>query len=255
MQEEGWPLGLQPLNMRAGVANNHDFSGSMSFNTLLTGSPTSSTASSSDLDTESVLGVKRNIADGIMTGDWALRGLWCGQYLGENLTLCSHERPNSIIGFEGIMSTGSFFHDKSITLGSLIGVSSILELSRRSTRGRRADSMSLRSKKSSKSRGWFLSLCSKAEDAISAPSLAHFLEVERRASNDYRSNQNSMIYDADEYTASEPNLLFINGHVAPPQSSPWLRSNDGERTNRSLANVGACGVPVLCSCMCGQPTN
>ncbi|PNX74807.1 hypothetical protein L195_g030734, partial [Trifolium pratense] len=47
-QNEGWPLGLQPLNGRR-IGDNF---GSMSFNTLLTGSPTSSTNSSSDLDTE-----------------------------------------------------------------------------------------------------------------------------------------------------------------------------------------------------------
>lgn len=51
--QEGWPLGLQPLHVRVGLAaSNHEFSGSVSFNTLLTGSPTSSTDSSSDLDTE-----------------------------------------------------------------------------------------------------------------------------------------------------------------------------------------------------------
>lgn len=54
LQEEGWPLGLQPLNVRVGLASrNPDYSGgSVSFNTILTGSPTSSTDSSSDLDTE-----------------------------------------------------------------------------------------------------------------------------------------------------------------------------------------------------------
>ena len=53
MQEEGWPLGLQPLNVRIGLGRGTDYFGSMSFNTtMLTGSPTSSTDSSSDLDTE-----------------------------------------------------------------------------------------------------------------------------------------------------------------------------------------------------------
>lgn len=52
LQEEGWPLGLQPLNVRVGLVRNRHLSGSISFNTLLTGSPTSSTVSSSDLDTE-----------------------------------------------------------------------------------------------------------------------------------------------------------------------------------------------------------
>ena len=52
MQEEGWPLGLQPLNARIGLVRNRDFSGSVSFSTLLTASPSSSSISSSDLDTE-----------------------------------------------------------------------------------------------------------------------------------------------------------------------------------------------------------
>ncbi|KAF4391120.1 hypothetical protein F8388_009542 [Cannabis sativa] len=49
-QEEGWPLGLQPLNARVGLARNRDFSESISFNTLISGSPTCSTNSSSDDD-------------------------------------------------------------------------------------------------------------------------------------------------------------------------------------------------------------
>lgn len=40
------------MHVRVGLAQNNEFSGSVSFNTLLTGSPTSSTDSSSDLDTE-----------------------------------------------------------------------------------------------------------------------------------------------------------------------------------------------------------
>lgn len=45
-------MGLEPLNVRVGVLRNGDINGSLSFNTLLTGSPTSSAFSSSDLDTE-----------------------------------------------------------------------------------------------------------------------------------------------------------------------------------------------------------
>ncbi|OVA18347.1 hypothetical protein BVC80_1835g786 [Macleaya cordata] len=209
-QEGGWPLGLQPLNMRVGLVRNHDFSGSISSNTFLTGSPSSSTDSSSDLDTE---------------------------------------------------STGSFFHDKSITLGSLIGVSSILELSRRSVRGRRTES--LRSKKSYKSKTWLFSLCSKTstytENVTSPPSLGHFLEVERKAANNYRRNQSPMVYEPDEYVqarpVSEANSLFINGHVAPPQSSSLYSSDIGRRHNRSLDHGRGCGVPILLSCMCGQTSN
>ncbi|KAF8402894.1 hypothetical protein HHK36_010986 [Tetracentron sinense] len=208
-KEGGWPLGLQPLNVRVGLVRNRDFSGSMSFNTLLTGSPSSSTDSSSDIDTE---------------------------------------------------STGSFFHDKSITLGSLIGVSSIIELSGRSARGKRAEA--LRGKKSYRSKTWFFSLCSKASGDVQSvnntPSLGHFLEVERRAANGNRS-QNPIIYEPEELEqaqiVSEPNSLFVNGCVAPPQSSPWIDPDTGRRANGGLDHGNGNGVPVLLSCMCGQPTN
>ncbi|KAK4286524.1 hypothetical protein QN277_003069 [Acacia crassicarpa] len=52
-QDEGWPLGLQPLHARIGVGGNRDNAASISFNTVITVSPfSSSTDSSSDLDTE-----------------------------------------------------------------------------------------------------------------------------------------------------------------------------------------------------------
>ncbi|KAL2485230.1 hypothetical protein Adt_29986 [Abeliophyllum distichum] len=126
-QEEEWALGLQPL------VRNRDLNCLLSFNTLFTSSPNSS----SDIDNQ---------------------------------------------------STGSFFHDKGITFGSLIGVSSIVELSKRSTRGRIAEPT--RNKKSCKSKSWFLSLCSKlSSDSVcnnSTPSLRQFLEVERRTASFYR---------------------------------------------------------------------
>lgn len=56
-EEGGWPLGLQPLGGRVsgGLASGNrtrDNSGCVSFSTLLTGSPSSSTDSSPDLDSE-----------------------------------------------------------------------------------------------------------------------------------------------------------------------------------------------------------
>ncbi|CAI9783247.1 unnamed protein product [Fraxinus pennsylvanica] len=205
-QEEGWPLGLQPLNVRVGLVRNRDFNGSISFNTLVTGSPTSSTDSSSDLDTQ---------------------------------------------------STGSFFRDKSITLGNLIGISSILELSRRSTRGRIPEP--LRNRKSYKSKTWFFSLCSKlSTDAVSinnTSSLGHFLEAERRAASNYRGNPSPGAYGLDDFAhVPDPNSLFVEGHVAPPQSSSWLDSSNGERNfNRDLFQEGnGDGSPILFSCLCGH---
>ncbi|PRQ34027.1 hypothetical protein RchiOBHm_Chr5g0064221 [Rosa chinensis] len=206
-QEEGWPLGLQPMHVRVGLAaRDREVSGSVSFNTLLTGSPTSSTDSSSDLDTE---------------------------------------------------STGSFFHDRSITLGNLIGINSILELSRRSLRGRKTDQI-CKDKKSSnnnnnntKFRLCCFSLCSRdstdgenVNGTKTPPSLGHFLAEERRAAIDeYR--RNPQIYGPDDELAmaqqatTEPNSLFVNGQVAPPpQSSPWFDSDVDRRK------------PLLFSCMC-----
>ncbi|KAL3628627.1 hypothetical protein CASFOL_027673 [Castilleja foliolosa] len=202
-QEEGWPLGLQPLNVRvgAGLVRNRDFNASLSFNTLLTASSISSSHSSSDLDTQ---------------------------------------------------STGSFFHDKSITLGNLIGISNILELSRRSTRGRISEPV--RNKKNYKTRTWFLSLCSKlGNDVVSmdtnAPSLGHFLEAERRAANNYRRNTSpGGPYGPDDFShASDPNSLFVGGHVAaPPQSSGKM--NLGRDL---LAHENEDGPTLLISCLCG----
>ncbi|XWS67052.1 hypothetical protein CRYUN_Cryun05aG0253400 [Craigia yunnanensis] len=207
-REEGWPLGLQPLNARIGLVRNRDFSGSVSFSTLLTASPSSSSISSSDLDTE---------------------------------------------------STGSFFHDKSITLGSLIGISSFLEHSRRSTR-RRTTETSRDQKNNYKSRPWLFSLCSKlstdAVDTNNAQSLGHFLEGERRAANIYRRNQTPTAYGPGDFTpvmlTSEPNSLFVGEHIAP-SSNAALSAEDVRKSDRELLEHGTgYGVPLLLSCLCGQ---
>ncbi|KAL6979200.1 hypothetical protein U1Q18_020865 [Sarracenia purpurea var. burkii] len=217
-QEEGWPLGLQPLNLRVGLARNRGFFGSASFNTLLSGSA-SSTDSSSDLDTE---------------------------------------------------STGSFFHDKSISLGSLMGVSSIVDLPRRSIRGRslrRHHEVSGGFKKRCSSKTWCFSLCPRDNtDAdqnnnnTSSSSLGHFLAVERRAAanNEHRRSYSPLIYgpDYDDELAlaqpdSEPNSLFVDGHVAPPASSPWFGSDFETRRNRE-EDRGGFGSPLLLSCICGR---
>ncbi|KAJ6381312.1 hypothetical protein OIU77_030063 [Salix suchowensis] len=125
-QEDGWPLGLRPLNARVGI----------------------------DLDTE---------------------------------------------------STGSFFHDNSLTLGSLIGVSSILELSTRSTRGRTTETS--REQKNYKSKPWLFSICSRlSPDVVStnnnAPSLGHFLRVERRAAANI--HRRGMIYGPRDFSPNLP---------------------------------------------------
>lgn len=216
-QEEGWPLGLQPLNLRIGLGRSRN--GSTSFNTSLSDSLTSSTDSSSDLDTE---------------------------------------------------STGSFFHDRSTTLGSLIGVSSIVNLSRRSTRGRSNGVMTEVQKNYRSKTTWCFSLCPRnstdAESTVmmirnsdsNAPSLGHFLAVERRAANEHN-RTSPLIYGPDEFAMTLPNRdqnsLFENGQIAPPQLSPWSGSDNVEnrqRDNRELDHdVHGQGAPLLFPCMCG----
>lgn len=146
-----------------------------------------------------------------------------------------------------IQSTGSFFHDKSMTLGSLIGISSILELSRRSRRGRAPDEAA-RSKRNYKTRTWFLSLCSRlSPDAVSisnAPSLAHLLEAERLAAAAAAPHDFSHI--------SNQNSLFVQGHVAPPQpSSPFAR----DLLTHHNANAHAHAPPLLLSCLCAHSSS
>ncbi|KAI4356464.1 hypothetical protein L6164_000486 [Bauhinia variegata] len=198
-QEEGWPLGLRLLNARIGLVRNGDLSGSVSFSTMLTGSPTSSIGSSSDLDTQ---------------------------------------------------STESFFRDKSITLGSLIGISSFIELSRRSTRGRAVEPS--RDKRNHKLKPWLFSLCSRlTTDAVSvsdAPSLGHYLEAERRVTSSSRRNQ----WPNDFSPIQDSNSLFVEGKVARPVTSP---SEDGGREpNRALWEHGN-GVPLGFPCLCCVDNN
>ncbi|XP_062207394.1 uncharacterized protein LOC133909121 [Phragmites australis] len=57
--EEGWPLGLGALNVRAGVLGGVDLSGSASFSTAFTSSHCPSSLPSTDFDTESALSLPR----------------------------------------------------------------------------------------------------------------------------------------------------------------------------------------------------
>ncbi|KAK2371014.1 hypothetical protein QL285_084009 [Trifolium repens] len=198
-QNEGWPLGLQPLNGRR-IGNNF---GSMSFNTLLTGSP-SSTNPSSDLDTE---------------------------------------------------STGSFFLDKSTTLGSLMGVNGIVELSRRSIR--EAKSEIFKSKKDHNKYFNFSSclLCSRNKDhevdnqKKNPPSLCQFLAIERRATNgiNRRNHQSNHVFchddELNEINNAESNsLLSIRQSVETKRESIVL-----EQHKNGFGSIGE-----LFSCMFGQ---
>ncbi|KAG5104351.1 hypothetical protein JHK82_041321 [Glycine max] len=209
-QDEGWPLGLlQPANARIELVRNSDNAGSISFNTLLTRSPSSSTDSSSDFDTE---------------------------------------------------STGSFFPDQSTTLGSLMGVSSIVELSRRSLRGTKTELLKSK-KKMFNFRSWLFCLGSRSKiteaesQKYNPPSLGQFLAVERRAASENRRKQSLSIYDPhDELALAERNSLFMNGTIAPPHSISPRQSIGTERENMELRqhSKGFGLLAELFSCMCGQ---
>lgn len=160
--------------------------------------------------------------------------------------------------FSLLQSTGSFFRDNSITLGSLIGISSVLELSRRSTRGRVTET-TIKKKKSYKSRTWLFSLCSKlSTDAVSisnnTQSLGQFLQAERQASNMYRREQSPSNYGPDDFShtlpASDGNSLFLEGHIAPPHSG-----QDGERISGGLVQNDRYGTSMIFSRLCGSLTH
>ncbi|TYG96922.1 hypothetical protein ES288_A11G392000v1 [Gossypium darwinii] len=207
-EEQGWPLGLEPLNARIGLVRNHEFSGSISFTTLLTASsPTSCFSSPSDLDTE---------------------------------------------------STGSFFHDKSIPLGTLIGLSSFLELSSRSSTRQRTTQSSTNHNNGYKSRPWPFSFCPKlTADAVytnnKSRSLGHYLAVERRAAtgNIGRRDRNSVGHKpvgdlSPVMLNTEQNSLFVNDRIAP-------RIDGRKSADRGLLEHGhGYGVPLLLSCLCRQ---
>ncbi|XP_022145575.1 uncharacterized protein LOC111014995 isoform X2 [Momordica charantia] len=150
-------------------------------------------------------------------------------------------------------STGSFYHDKSITLGSLIGVSSILELSRRSTKGNKVET--LEDKKKDKSKPWLfsLSLCIKLRpDAVSlrsSPSLEHSLAAERIATRNHRI-QNPTMYGPNDFSPIRPvsgtNSLFAGDQVAPISFAPVVEEG-ARKSNGELGNSQ--GVPLLFSCL------
>lgn len=146
-----------------------------------------------------------------------------------------------------MQSTASFFHDRSVTLGNLMGVSSILEFSRRSRRRGKilSDPLGTKTKPYPKSKAWCLGfcLCQKDHGDVIDVSrnnnivpLGHFLEVERRAAQDHSRGQHSpFIYGADELTLAQPfqqssNSLFVDGQIIPPtMSSPWSHSYTNEK--------------------------
>ncbi|KAJ9565261.1 hypothetical protein OSB04_001227 [Centaurea solstitialis] len=138
-----------------------------------------------------------------------------------------------------------------------MGVSSIVELSRRSLRRGKmlSESFSLgfNRKSNSKSKSWCFGfcLCQRGNvDVVDVSNnnvvpLGHFLEVERRAAQDHRQGQHSpFMYGADELTLAQPfgessNSLFLDGQIMPPTiPSVWSGSNaNGKRVGRGFVTL------------------
>lgn len=180
-QNNGWPLRLQPLHVRDRMMENHMLTEPNTFSSLIAVSPSISSDSSSDLDTE---------------------------------------------------STGSFFYDKSITLGNLIGLQSDLAVSTRVIDGQEHPSSETprRHKRNSRSKSWW-GLCGSSggcNERNLPPSLGQFLEVERRvaASNRREKMYLNMMYDefAAGQTAFDSNPLFADGQILPPPPANQIPS-------------------------------
>lgn len=195
-QNDGWPLRLNPLHVRDRIMENHMLTEPNAFSSLIAVSPSISSDSSSDLDTE---------------------------------------------------STGSFFYDKSITLGNLIGLQSDLAVSTRVIDGQEHPSSETprRHKRNSRSKSWW-GLCGSSggcNESNMPPSLGQFLEVERRvaASNRREKMYLNMMYDefAAGHTSFDSNPLFADGQILPP-----LPANQIPSVSRDQADIHPSWAPA-----------
>ncbi|GAB2235667.1 hypothetical protein Droror1_Dr00026100 [Drosera rotundifolia] len=197
-REEGWPLGLQRLNVRAAgqLVRNRDMSaGSVSFSTLLTVSSSPSSCSSSDLDTQ---------------------------------------------------STESFYQDRSISLGNLIGISTILHISRISTTGSQPESAKAKGKKNCNGLfTWLFTLCWKpaSNDQMrtsSNQSLSSFLEQERRENIIPCSSSSQTLATSDAPSSGLENV----------RDAKELTSDNriGKSDNKRLLEVYEYRARFLCAC-------
>ncbi|XP_031501549.1 uncharacterized protein At3g17950-like [Nymphaea colorata] len=203
-QNDGWPLGLQPLHVRVRLMENRVLTEANAFNTLIAVSPSVSSRSSSDLDT---------------------------------------------------VSTTSFLHEKSITLGNLIGLPRELEVS--SARIDVQDVQSRRSHhKNSRPRVWCCLSSATGSHPLDHPSasqsLGHFLEVERAAARN-RSQNLFINFMYEEFTANPSivgnNPLFSGGQVLPPQAE-----NPSNKLHRRPAEI-SCSWLTLFPGLCGQTSD
>lgn len=195
----GWPLGLQPLNVRLRVLEHHIRLGDAS--PFLISTPSISSQSSSDLDTE---------------------------------------------------STGSFFPEKSTTLGTLIGIRSRSQSNQPlgvSTVQLLQSHEHMKKRNGAQRHGCWCALilcCSSSnmastEESVS-PSLAHLLELERRAALSQRQegmHEGVGEGDDDDYGIEESaNTLFDDEGILPPQpyGAPPLKSILQQSSTSSTAS-------------------
>ncbi|PPS01912.1 hypothetical protein GOBAR_AA18767 [Gossypium barbadense] len=218
-EEQGWPLGLEPLNARIGLQKGR---------------------------CEEAVGLDP-LADSMPKWD---------HFGGPS---CIYMKPALHFPLMNAnVSTGSFFHDKSIPLGTLIGLSSFLELSSRSSTRQRTTQSSTNHNNGYKSRPWPFSFCPKlTTDAVytnnKSRSLGHYLAVERRAAtgNIGRRDRNSVGHKpvgdlSPVMLNTEQNSLFVNDRIAP-------RIDGRKSADRGLLEHGhGYGVPLLLSCLCRQ---
>ncbi|KAL1345333.1 uncharacterized protein LOC107461596 [Arachis duranensis] len=156
-------------------------------------------------------------------------------------------------------STGSFYVDNSTTLGSLMGVSTISELSRRAPNNKTEQGLNKIKKQNNNRFSFMISrlLCPSSSSRTrntknnnnnnsnnDGPSLGEYLAVERT------SNKPIIYYGPDDEVAlaetihiAEPNSLFVNGTIAPP---PTNNNNNNKKKKRFRTSL-----LELFSCVCG----
>ncbi|ERM95041.1 hypothetical protein AMTRI_Chr07g80980 [Amborella trichopoda] len=163
------------------------------------------------------------------------------------------------------VSTGSFFYDKSVTLGNLIGLQQELGASNGRTNTRDLN-QTRQNHKNQSSKSWcclYTRADAQSIEPNSTPSLGQFLEVERRAAAHNKREKLYINFMYEDLTASntifETNPLFSEGRVVPPQSMnsqgnppsvlqpDWLLSHD-----RLERNTFGSRVPTLLSSICGR---
>lgn len=198
----GWPLGLQPLNLRLRLMEHFRLTDASSY---VASTPSMTSESSSDLDTE---------------------------------------------------STGSFFPERSTTLGTLIGIpSSGFFGESRGVAQQCLENDNSRRRGTVRHRSWCPFLVCASNDSCEesmSPSLAHLLELERIAALSQRPEIGEEPADEDGGSVGENafrrNTLFDDDRILPPQPSGAPLKLILERSSPSssyLSGDWSASVPVF----------